>query len=146
MTDNFTIEFQNKAEFEATLRNLVKALPNDKVEPVMMAGAKVIAADARRRAPVGPTGNLKKSIITKLLRKIGNWPRTAMAAVNNKKAPHAHLIEFGTSRRYQKTTGRYTGIGPAKPFWRPAVDTNFQRVYKDIRDKLLDMIIMAARK
>lgn len=146
MTDTFTVEIQGKAEFEKTLRELAKALPNDKVEPIMLAGAKIIAQDARRRAPVGLTGNLKKAIITKLLRKIGNWPRSAIAAVNRKKAPHAHIIEFGTSRRYQKTTGRYTGIGPAKPFFRPAVDVNVQRIYKDIREKLLDMIIEAARK
>lgn len=142
MTDSFTVEIQGKAEFEATLRNLVKALPDDKVEPVMLEGAKVIAQDAKGRA----IGNIKKAVVAKLLRKIGNWPRSAMAAVNNKKAPEAHLIEFGTSRRYQKTTGRYTGIGPAKPFFRPAVDVNIQRVYRDIRDKLLDMVITAARK
>lgn len=142
MTDSFTIEFQNKAEFEATLRNLVKALPDDKVEPVMLDGVKVIAQDVKRRA----IGNIKKAVIVKLLKKIGNWPRSAMAGINNKKAPEAHLIEFGTSRRYQKTTGRYTGIGPAKPFFRPAVDSNRESVYRTVRDKLLDLILMAARK
>ena len=142
MSDVLSVEIQGKKEFEATLRNLVKALPAEKVEPVMLAGAKVIAQDIRRRA----IGNIKKAVVAKLLKKIGNWPRSAMAAINNRKAPEAHLIEFGTSRRYQKTTGRYTGIGPAKPFFRPAVDSNFQRVYRDIRDKLLDMVIAAARK
>ena len=140
--DGLTLEIQGKDEFEATLRNLVKALPDDKVEPVMLEGAKVIAADVKGRA----IGNIKKAVVAKLLRKIGNWPRSAMAAINNKKSPEAHLIEFGTSRRYQKTTGRYTGIGPAKPFFRPAVDTNRESVYRTIRDKLLDMIMTAARK
>ncbi len=140
--DGITVEIQGKAEFEATLQNLVKALPDEKVEPVMLEGAKTIAADVRLRA----IGNIKKAVVAKLLKKRGNWPRSAMAAINNKKAPEAHLIEFGTSRRYQKTTGRHTGIGPAKPFFRPAVDTNVQSVYRRIRDKLLDMIMTAARK
>jgi hypothetical protein len=142
MADSFTVEIQGKAEFEATLRELVKALPDDKVEPIMLEGATVIAQDVKRRA----IGNIKKAVVARLLKKIGKWPRSAMAAINNKKAPEAHLIEFGTSRRYQKTTGRYTGIGPAKPFFRPAVDTNREPVYRTIRDKLLDMIMIAARK
>lgn len=37
-------------------------------------------------------------------------------------APHAHLVEFGTGPRFQKTTGRYVGQMPAKPFMRPAFD------------------------
>lgn len=36
--------------------------------------------------------------------------------------PLAHLIEFGTVDRTQRTTGRYTGRMPANPFLRPAID------------------------
>ena len=36
-------------------------------------------------------------------------------------APLAHLIEFGTAPRYQKK-GRYTGVMPARPFMRPALE------------------------
>jgi len=39
-------------------------------------------------------------------------------------APHAHLIEFGTKPRHWKT-GKYTGIGPARPYMMPAIE--FQR-------------------
>lgn len=144
--DIFTVEIEGKKEFEQTLRNLVQALPNEKVEPVMMEGAKVIADAARSKAPQGATGNLKRSIKAKFLRQIGTYPRSAAAAVDRKIAPHAHLIEFGTKPRMQKTTGRYTGIGPARPFFRPAVDTNVARIYTQIKDKLLDMILEAARK
>jgi HK97 gp10 family phage protein len=144
--DTFSVEIQGKKEFEETLRNLVKALPNDKVEPVMMEGAKVIADAARAKAPKGPTGNLKRSVKSKFLKQISNYPRSAAAAVDRKIAPHAHLIEYGTKPRIQKTTGRYTGIGPAHPFFRPAVDANRSRIYTQIRDKLLDMIMEAARK
>jgi len=138
------------------LRDLAKALPNDKMEPIMMEGAKVIAADARRRAPMGPTGNLKKSIITKFLKQIKNYPRTAMAAVNQRKAPHAHLVEFGSPGRYKKKNkagakrhypmGTYFGPMPAHPFWRPAIDTNWKRVETDIINKLWNIILTVVRK
>lgn len=39
-------------------------------------------------------------------------------------SPLAHLFEFGTAPRTQKTTGRYTGIMPAEPFVRPSFDNN----------------------
>lgn len=41
--------------------------------------------------------------------------------------PHSrltHLIEFGTSERVQKTTGRKTGRMPARPFIRPAMQSS----------------------
>jgi len=142
---DINIEIQGKEEFEKTLLTLAKALPNDKVEPVMMEGAKVVAAAAKARAPQGPTGNLKKGVKAKYLRQISNYPRSAAAAVDRKIARHAHIIEYGTKPRYQKS-GRYTGIGPAKPFFRPAVDTNREPVYRKVRDKLLNMILEAARK
>lgn len=34
----------------------------------------------------------------------------------------AHLIEFGTAARTQRTTGRFTGRMPANPFLRPLLD------------------------
>lgn len=39
-------------------------------------------------------------------------------------SPLARLFEFGTKPRFQKTTGRYTGILPAAPFVRPSFDNN----------------------
>ena len=56
-----------------------------------------------------------------------------IAAVDRKKAPHAHLVEFGTSTRrvkvkrvlYDKKTGKFFGtlVGemPAKPFVRQSL-------------------------
>jgi len=143
--DTFTVEIEGKKEFEATLRNLVNALPNEKVEPVMMEGAKTVAAAAKAKAPRGPTGNLKKAVKAKQLKQISNYPRSAAAVVDRKVAPHANIIEYGTKPRHQKS-GRYTGSGPARPFFRPAVDTNVGRIYTQIKDKFLDMILEAARK
>jgi len=139
---DFTVEIIGKEEFHRTLLALAKSLPNEKTEPVMMEGAKIIAAAAKANAPKGPTGNLKKGIKAKFLRQISNFPRSA-AAVSN--APHDHLVEYGTAPRRQKTTGRYTGSMPAHPFFRPAVDANKGRVYRQIIDKFWDMILGACR-
>ena len=141
---DINIEIQGKEAFEKTLLALAKALPNNKVEPVMMAGPKVIAAAAKAKAPQGPTGKLKKAVKAKMLRQIGNYPRSAAAAVDRKIAPHAYIIEYGTKPRYQKS-GRYTGIGPAIPFFRPAVDTNKGRIQDEVITKLGNLIDSAMK-
>ena len=141
---DINIEIQGKEAFEKTLLALAKSLPNDKVEPVMMEGAKVIAAAAKAKAPQGPTGKLKKAVKAKFLRQIGNYPRSAAAAVDRKIAPHAYIIEYGTKPRHQKS-GRYTGIGPAIPFFRPAVDTNKGRIQEEVITKLGNLIDSAMK-
>ncbi len=142
---DISLEIKGNEEFAKTLLALAKALPNDKVEPVMMEGAKVIRDAVKAKAPLGPTGHLKKAVKAKQLKQISNYPRSAAAAVDRKVAPHAYIIEYGTKPRHQKS-GRYTGSGPARPFFRPAVDANREPVYQRIRDKLLNTIVEAARK
>jgi len=77
-----------------------------------------IARAIRKAAPVGPTGNLKRSITTRMKRyQQGDWfeatvgPKWPMGA-------HGHLIEFGTVRQ------------PPRPFVRP--------VWDGMKDGLLD--------
>lgn len=139
---DITIECIGDKEFHDTMLRLTKSLPNDKVEPVMMEGAKIIADAARAAAPKGPTGNLKKGIKAKFLKPISLQPRSA-AAVSN--APHDHLVEYGTAPRTQKKTGRYTGSMPAHPFFRPAVDSNKGRVQNQVIEKLWNMIMAACK-
>ena len=137
MADLFEVEIMGDEEFRQTLLALAKSLPNEKVEPVLLDGAKVIADDAKRRSPLGKTGKLKKGIKAKYLRQIGAYPKSA-AAVSN--SPEDHLIEYGTAPRRQRTTGRFTGAGPAHPFFRPAVDANKGRIQEEIITKLGSMI------
>ena len=141
---DINIEIQGKEAFEKTLLALAKALPNDKVEPLMLEGAKVVAAAAKAKAPRGPSGHLKKAVKAKMLRQISNYPRSAAATVDRKIAPHAYIVEYGTKPRYQKS-GRYTGIGPAIPFFRPAVDTNKGRIQDEVITKLGNLIDSAMK-
>ncbi len=111
-------------ELNQTLAELGKSLEADKVEPVLYDSAKIITEEVKKRAPVGPTGNLKRSIVTKKLRKIGNHPRPSIAAVDRKIAPHAHFVEFGTSKMSKK------------PFFRPGVEAKEKDAVNHVYDKL----------
>jgi len=128
-----TLEAVGLEEFIDTIDKMIAGVKPDKIEPELNKGAKLIAAEARKRAPVGPTGNLKKAVITKKLKRWGG-PAPSIAAINRKKAPHAWLVTHGTSgvRRvdpphYTTLGGRpalitQTGIMPPNRFFSDAVD------------------------
>jgi len=103
---------------------LENAVSGSATEKDSLEKAKVIAEDARSRAPLGPTGNLKRSLIAKLLDKRGDNPQVAIAAVDRKIAPHAHLVEFGTSRM------------SARPFFRPAVEEHKEGIVNNIKKRI----------
>jgi HK97 gp10 family phage protein len=137
MADLFSVDVIGADEFHKFLVEMARSLPNEKVEPILMEGVKIVADAARANAPRGPTGNLKKGVKTKFLKQIGAYPRSA-AAVSN--APHDHWFEYGTAPRTQKTTGDSTGAMPARPFFRPAVDANKGRVQDLIINKLWALV------
>lgn len=61
-----------------------------------------------------------------LLRSI-DWGVDEQGMYAGSKAPHAHLAEFGTQRRYTRG-GAYRGIAPAQPFIMPAFSGERQRL------------------
>ena len=77
--------------------------------------ADLIAEEARRLAPQGPTGNLKRGIIARVNKVSAQFMGvgSAYVGVDYHIAPHAHLVEFGARG----------GEMPAQPFMRPAIDT-----------------------
>lgn len=86
-------------------------------------GVQSIAEEMRdriiQRAPLGPTGNLKRSIVAKPFQKKGRG--LSFVAVDRKIAPHAGLVEFG-----------HGGPRPAPPhpFFRPVIDSYKGEAYK----------------
>ncbi|GAB5433928.1 MAG: HK97 gp10 family phage protein [Epibacterium sp.] len=54
--------------------------------------------------------------------------------------PHAHLYEFGTGPRVQRSTGRATGAMPARPFLRPAWDTSQAMMLATLKREVWDEI------
>ena len=100
-----------------TRRKLARLHPKKQKRGIgnsLRAGARVVRKAARRRAPVGPTGNLRARVVIKSLRRL----RTGELGyvIVRPKAPHSGLVQRGTRKRKQKTTGRNTGAMPANAF------------------------------
>ncbi len=137
----FEVTLEGTEDLQKQFNELTKRLSADEVEPLFLEGATTVADAARANAPKGPTGNLKEGIIAKLLRRYKDHPAAAIAAINYKKAPHAGLVEYGTSERIggeksKRYAGRRFGIMPRHPFFRPAWDTNKDSVLETILSKL----------
>lgn len=110
-------------------------------------GAKHIERRAKARASTvteKKTGKLQKAIKAK--RGTGRNKGTATVDVDRKIAPHSHLIEFGTGPRHHKKTGKYTGQMPARPYFRPTIDTSKGRVARIIKKGVETAIEKAAKK
>lgn len=90
----------------------------------LSAGLVVVRREIRKAAPVGKTGNLKRSIRTRNEKNKHTGVRTAKAGVNVGKqrestvrAPHSHLVALGTTDRVT-TSGASRGRMPANDFVR----------------------------
>jgi HK97 gp10 family phage protein len=120
------IEVRGMDELQKQLGRLAKSLDPDEVEPVLMRKAEQLAKDISNNAPVGATGHLKQSVVAKMLKRIGNKPATAIAALDIKKlkAFYGYFIEYGTSKM------------SARPFFRPTVDNRKAGLLKEVVDEL----------
>lgn len=142
MASGFRMQMVGGKELDRALKELPKAMQKSTLVSAMRKAAQPVLKDARARAPVGATGNLKKSLAigTKLTGRqakgrsraksipqifIGaRWPTGA----------HAHIIEFGRA-----------GV-PARPFLRPAWDANKERVLKSLRGEVWKVLAKKARQ
>ena len=77
--------------------------------------AKKIAGTAKRLAPRGKTGNLRKGIVA------GKTKKNISMAFVYSNAPHAHLIEYG---HQLVRSGKKIGHVAAYPYLRPALSSN----------------------
>jgi len=95
--------------------------------------AKIIKREAKVRCPVGPTGNLKRSIIAKKFRKSKKFYPAAFTALDRKIAPHAHLVVLGTVK------------SGGNPFLRTAGEASQFMVKTKLENDMKKMIAKAAR-
>lgn len=99
--------------------------------------AKLAADGAEQAAPEGPTGNLKKDIGWRENPQQDGAGNVVPAADAFSRAPHSHLVEFGTGPRVRKSGGS-TGVMPANPF--------FSRAVRSARRKGRGIAIQAGRQ
>lgn len=97
-TQRQRLELEGLRELERGLKVLPGVVAQKVLQSALRAGAKVIAKEVDRRVPVR-TGLLQSSIRVK---KIRVRPRSKISVLfvvgpNVRKAPHAHLVEFGTA-------------------------------------------------
>lgn len=111
------------AELAARLDKMDKALTAACKEQ-LMGQATMVKEKIKERAPLGPTGNLKRSCMAKMMPEKMGYPMVAIAGIDRKIAPHAHLVEFGTVR------------APAHPFFRPAIEEAMPKASMNIRAAL----------
>ncbi len=143
------IQIQGVRELSARLLAMVEGLERPDAYRVFLVAARKVRDRAKANVPRGKTGNLRKAIIAKQARKRPGLGPAAYSWVNlfrgATRAPHGHLVEFGTKARRPKRgkflkiednrnfglkgwkTGdlifvRMTRPMPANPFFRRAVE------------------------
>ncbi len=94
---DIAVTIEGMPEIESKMQSIAALLGPDVVEPILLEGAEAIAADIRNRAPVGPTGNLRRGVRATRLKRL-DGSAAALAGMDFRIAPHAHLVEFGTVR------------------------------------------------
>lgn len=144
------IQVQGVRELSARLLAMVEGLEKPEAHRVFLVAARKVRDRAKANVPRGKTGNLRKAIVARPSRRRKGLGPAAYALVNLFKgparAPHGHLVEFGTKQRRPKrgrflkfTDERNFGLKgwktgdtifvrmvrpmPANPFFRRAVET-----------------------
>jgi hypothetical protein len=106
------IYVQGLAELQKELEKVKILFNGPELGKVAMDAAAVMGKEVRRRAPVGPTGNLRKAVNWFRGKKASKFGAVAVLRVRTPKrgsgftqgtAPHAYLAEYGTAGpRYPK--------------------------------------------
>lgn len=134
---SFSIKFDTSA-LDAEL-DAIAAASQKNIRPAAQAGAQVLYDEVHLRAPVAARarktksgrivepGALKASIYQVYSHDNSTDERaTYHVSWNYKKAPHGHLVEFGTSR------------APAHPFLRPSYDAKAQLALATAKAKFFE--------
>ncbi len=89
------------------------------------------AASLKASTPVGPTGNLKKSIGQKVARYSGSGVAIGFIGPRWPLGAHGHLVEHGTKARYAKD-GDFRGVMQPKPFLAPWYEHNKEEIERGL--------------
>ena len=107
--------------------------------------ARPLVKTAKANAPVGRTGNLRRSIGTMMMRGgIG----LLVGAIRARKGWHGHLAESGTTERIRKS-GASTGRVQGTKFFERSFDQTSKQVYSEIEKEwyqAIDKFIIRTNK
>lgn len=105
----FQVKVEGLKELQAEMNKVVKEM-EDALQMGTDEAAGAVAGVVRANAPLGPTGNLRKSVTTKPLPRKSGYPQVTLIGCDYRIAPHQHLVEFGSAR------------SSANPFFRRSID------------------------
>ena len=129
------------------LKDLPKSMSKAVLRNALKKAAKPIRAAAEAGAP-SDEGDLKNSMIvsTKLHgKRVRSKGALVFVGADHKKAPHAHLVEFGTAPR-QHANGKSVGQMPANPFFRAAWDANKMNAFNILKKEIEVELMKAAKR
>lgn len=131
MSGGVEIEIEGLKELNAKLEKLARKATGPEVERAIEKASKPLETEMKRTTAFqDDSGFLRRSIGTV---KKGRGSGTVMQV--GAKAPHAHLVEFGTKSRTRKSGGS-TGVMPKRPFMRPAYDKSKMEIVAIFRDEM----------
>lgn len=103
--------------------SIQSALMDGRIHNILATAAIPVIQDAKARSlPISKSISSSIGVIKK-----GNYPLHALIGPRYPQGNLAHIFEYGTKPRYTKD-GSYRGQITAKPFMRPAIDSNIESV------------------
>ncbi len=147
-----TVGIEGAKQLADKLAAMAQSVERDKVIPIAKDAAKPMQSEIRRRAPQGPTGNMRKSVKIKPMS--GGVP-IVLVAIDQKTAPHWKFHEWGTDTRTPKTKrvmvgkdgtiyGTYAAPTPVTAPFRRGVSSSSQQTLKKLHDGLNGNLSRAA--
>ena len=152
MSSSISINLAGMSELTHAFDRVRDSVSTRDVTRVLKRAARPIRKAGRSNSPVGPTGNLKRSIKTKVLRRGAVTVRSDFRV-----APHAHLVIRGTGERFRKRAsvqlgalsfavrGASTGAMPANDFMARAERSSGDRAQRLMASGLWELIRSASR-
>ena len=123
----FQVKVTGMKELKQNMDAVIKEL-EDALEGGVDDAADYAAGIVRRNTPVGPTGNLRKSITTKPLPPKKGYPAVTLVGASWPLGAHGHLVEFGTVK------------SRANPFFRRSIDQAKAGIKSRIGDSAKNVI------
>jgi len=142
---NFTVEVTGEEMIRDNIAKIAQQMEPDVVEGILLTQSDMVKERIVTNAPQGPTGNLKRGIVSKILvRKSENKYAPAFVGINYGIAPHAHLVEKGhilwRGGKRARGEGYQIGVVEAHEFFFPAWHSSQDEVRENIEQAIKESI------
>ena len=129
---------------EKKLNALASGAVRRRMERASLKKALPIGREAvKAAAPVGDTGNLRRSIKSEVRDRIGTV--YGIIGADWTFARHAHLVELGSSERFH-SSGKSVGRMTPRPFMEPAIKSSQSAMGRALEEELKQQILLEARR